>query len=633
MTNTKLIDNRKNLSCLISGSLNHTVALTVDAATLNQIEGHHLVTIKPITTGAELSELLKKAVDGDILTYNYNFTIEQGATVTIPEGVEVYFSGASTEIINSGTIVNNGTLKIASTNSMINNGTIINNWTIIGTIVNNGELEGDFPWSSYADTTWYNDDTATTFNISTAEQLAGLAELVNAGNNFSGKTINITADIDLLNKEWTPIGKTTNFSGNFDGQNHTISNLTIKEGSANSGLFGNVVSHGIKNITIANAYISHSGSNIGALVGYLYGSIENCHVIDSNIETTSATGIKIGGLVGYVGEVDTNVVKNKLISNTVKNTTVKGYFEVGGIAGTINYGCDVSNCTSENVTVEGGVYTGNYAPEYAEDADENLLPDSIFKTHTFIGYVMGNKTISVFEGNKVIGGTSNANRFPAVNLLKDYCAVSGNYVKLVITEDMTIAADETIVIPVNATLEIKAGVTVTNNGTIENSGTFTNDGILINNGTLTHNDVKGTIGTAANKNLFSVSYDSAKTILTVDLDTAYFTVEQLNEKVMAYAGKAGTGLMSNIIPSFGVTDVLIGDAYVKYDTSATYIAFIGQVLNQYLTEINKTAEPDVAIADVTMTQIVSVTEPIIVRVKLNGVEKDVTLKINTPAVA
>ena len=99
------------------------------------------------------------------------------------------------------------------------------------------------------DTSWYN-DSAAEFTISDSAGLAGLAKLVNAGNNFSGKTIKLGADIDLGGKEWTPIGTDSKpFKGTFDGAkedngNYTISNLYINKGFSNTvansyvGLFG-----------------------------------------------------------------------------------------------------------------------------------------------------------------------------------------------------------------------------------------------------------------------------------------------------------------------------------------------------------------------------------------------------------
>lgn len=80
---------------------------------------------------------------------------------------------------------------------------------------------------------WYNKNQST-FDISTPQELAGIAYLVN--NNFadfSGKTINIISDIDLAGKNWVPIGlRSSIFKGNIEGNNHTIDNIKINSGTS-----------------------------------------------------------------------------------------------------------------------------------------------------------------------------------------------------------------------------------------------------------------------------------------------------------------------------------------------------------------------------------------------------------------
>ena len=118
-------------------------------------------------------------------------------------------------------------------------------------------LAGETAWNgTTVDTSWYDDNTTDTdeFTISDSADLAGLAELVNEGNNFSGKTIKLGADIDLGGKEWTPIGNSTNsFKGVFEGNKHTISNLFINSPTkSNIGLFGVTQSGEVKNFILKN---------------------------------------------------------------------------------------------------------------------------------------------------------------------------------------------------------------------------------------------------------------------------------------------------------------------------------------------------------------------------------------------
>ena len=111
-------------------------------------------------------------------------------------------------------------------------------------------------WDGSVDTSWYKAD-QTSFEISNGKELAGLAAIVNGNasgilkSNFEGKTITLTADIDLGNKEWTMIGmnNASAFRGTFDGNGKTISNLVLSAGVQNNAFFG--YSYGqVKNFTI-----------------------------------------------------------------------------------------------------------------------------------------------------------------------------------------------------------------------------------------------------------------------------------------------------------------------------------------------------------------------------------------------
>ena len=133
-------------------------------------------------------------------------------------------------------------------------------------------------WSDLADTSWY-DDSQTSFTISNAAELAGLAELVNSGTNFSGKTINLGADIDLLNLEWIPIGTKENpFRGKFNGADKEISNLKIDAPEAtNVGLFGYVTGGSLSNLKLKDVEINAKEA-VGALVG-MFGVCQNRYQI------------------------------------------------------------------------------------------------------------------------------------------------------------------------------------------------------------------------------------------------------------------------------------------------------------------------------------------------------------------
>ena len=167
------------------------------------------------------------------------------------------------------------------------------------------------------------------FQIETAAQLAHFAKTVNEGEAYLYKYIVLTADIDLANKEWTPIGNHSNsFQGNFDGDNHTVTGMQISGESDRVGLFGECikfnVDSAIKNITVKDSVIC--GINfVGAIVGYAEGiNIENCRSIGNTINGKT----DVGGICGKIGGYSVGKV-----SQCYNSSKVTGRVRVGGIAG------------------------------------------------------------------------------------------------------------------------------------------------------------------------------------------------------------------------------------------------------------------------------------------------------------
>lgn len=152
-------------------------------------------------------------------------------------------------------------------------------------------------WDGTGDTDWHNYE-QTTFEISTAEQLAGLAQLMKDWtDDFIDKTIKLTADIDLGNREWTPIGDSDwSFGGTFDGQGHTIGGLYINNSSQNQGLFGYIDKSAIVQNLIVTGSVTTSKEYTGGIVGRSprnKGTVRNCGFYG----TVTATGTS-GGVVG-----------------------------------------------------------------------------------------------------------------------------------------------------------------------------------------------------------------------------------------------------------------------------------------------------------------------------------------------
>lgn len=215
--------------------------------------------------------------------------------------------------------------------------------------------------------------------IKTSADLFWLAQEVNGGETFNGKTVKLASDINLANQPWTPIGLNADgnnkFKGVFDGEDHTIYNLYVntESGYTAAGLFG-ALNGTVKNLIIDGATINHISSGdptdngiaviagsiypggtvksvtvknavvegnryVGAIAGYTYGNVENCIVENvkltatpDNLNETFNNGDKVGGIVGAFWHENQYGIKN----NKVSYVTIEGYRDMGGIAGFAN---------------------------------------------------------------------------------------------------------------------------------------------------------------------------------------------------------------------------------------------------------------------------------------------------------
>ena len=203
-------------------------------------------------------------------------------------------------------------------------------------------------WDGTIDTTWYN-DTDAEFTLNTSEQLAGLAELVDAGNSFAGKTIKLGSDLDLYYvpdgntepKSFDPIGDDVAFEGTFDGQGYAIENLYqsgwafgYEWGSYGSvGLFGELKNATVKNLTISGAESLVEGGDVGGITGSATGDcvFENITLEDSVFATYNNGN---GGIIGWSG-AGNYTFKNITISEDVVLAGLWGSFDssIGGVVG------------------------------------------------------------------------------------------------------------------------------------------------------------------------------------------------------------------------------------------------------------------------------------------------------------
>ena len=219
------------------------------------------------------------------------------------------------------------------------------------------------------------------YNISSPEGLQEFATNISNGTkNYAGETVVLTSDIDMTGVKWTSPGDVLNnsdakklFAGTFDGQGHTISNLTSEVSGLyyQAGFLG-CIRGNVKNLTIKNFKVNGTdGRYIGAIAAYLSVAalddmeppvIENCHVDGMEVTAQPTLASKepyVGGLVGYP-QAGTGT---KFIDCSVNNFTATAKSNLGGLIG-IAVGSYFTDCTVTNstlVTTSGtncGVYYG-----------------------------------------------------------------------------------------------------------------------------------------------------------------------------------------------------------------------------------------------------------------------------------
>ena len=205
------------------------------------------------------------------------------------------------------------------------------------------------------------DESTKTYTVDDPKELAWIAQLVNGtlpatsradyapAETLAGVTINITEDLDLGGNEWLPIGgKGKKFSGTLNGNDHIVSNFQVTRQEGYAALIGNLYGGAVKNLTVRGVKIV-ANHYAGAIVGQGYAKIDNCHA--ENVEITLTTkngdwGDKAGAIIGQNCEGGM-YVKNSSANNVV----IKGYRDLGGIAGMAQYGNTVSGCSVDNLTI------------------------------------------------------------------------------------------------------------------------------------------------------------------------------------------------------------------------------------------------------------------------------------------
>ena len=235
-------------------------------------------------------------------------------------------------------------------------------------------------WSDYRATDWAsNYDESNEFYISTAEQLAQFAYMVNNSNKrFAGKTVRLMADIDLIDHLWVPIGfiEWRAFAGTFDGQGHTISGVRFGSNSFSTtydvfcGIFGvNAANATVRNVNVANSTFE-AVYNVSGVVAYNKGTVENCSVgsdvvVRSTADPGSNKAMRFAGIVAS----NTGTVRGCVSHANLSDHVDKYRTFIGGIVGH-NFG------RVENCVYLGNVETLGYKADdaYSENKNGRLGP-------------------------------------------------------------------------------------------------------------------------------------------------------------------------------------------------------------------------------------------------------------------
>ena len=272
---------------------------------------------------------------------------------------------------------------------------------------------------------YYVNDDKTVINsdniieIGTAEELKEISQNVRDGNNYEGKAILLTNNIDLEGVEWIPIGyypmsnsspaDETNkpFKGIFDGCGHEVDNFTINTTDKVQGLFGLVDNAKIANLGIGENASINGGTGTAGVVGYAYNEtkVYNC------FNKASITGTnQVSGVVALV-------LENCTISNCYNSGYISGEIYVGGITASINSNITIRNCYNtgniDSIALAGGILA--YAQ--ARDLEGKTLVDD---SKIFQCYNKGNVTANGnHQSSSNVGGimglSLNTNIFSCYN--------------------------------------------------------------------------------------------------------------------------------------------------------------------------------------------------------------------------
>ena len=249
------------------------------------------------------------------------------------------------------------------------------------------------------------------YQIGTPEELAWFAAQVNDGTGAAYNAV-LTADIDLNNKEWTPIGnKGKQYNGTFDGADYTVSGLYITTANTTQpyyGLFGYTASSAsISNVTVSGSItlnIGSTGSYPGGLVGYSDGGeIRNCvSSVDITITGISSQSGRVGGVVGFskaaniIGCGNTGSISMSGAPGSGKSMMI------GGVTGNNNKG-KVDNCwnvgaVSGSTSDFGNLYVGGICGQNMATGPDAPNVNNCYNAGTITGEKTTSQNVTISCG-------------------------------------------------------------------------------------------------------------------------------------------------------------------------------------------------------------------------------------------
>ena len=403
------------------------------------------------------------------------------------------------------------------------------------------DYDAGAPWMGGIDISWYTQNPAAQeFVLNSSEDLAGFAAIVNGTatndmmrsastqihDDFAGKTVKLAADLDLNGNPWTPIGRigttstdfTYAFKGTFDGQNHTIYNLDV-DAYGWAGVFGLAYQAQINNLKVDGVAIT-ANRLAGAVVGQLYGSIDNCHVSNAQIMVTPNAvgdsydnGDKVGGIVGWLGDNGNN---RTLTNCSATDVELSAYRDVGGIAGYVAWSTKIANNKADKINI-----TVDQVSHFYGEKDPNA------------GAIWGRNSVSstgvgVIDENNTVG--------EEISISSTISKAGLTYVQDGVTGEMTF-----YLVPADyegTTVNVAEGTT-----TIGRYAFYYNSNIekIVLPSTVTKLDIRAFRGTSAstvvlNEGLTNISYQAFRDALNVTSVEIPSTVTTISDSAFQYSG-------------------------------------------------------------------------------------------------